>query len=53
MFPMLKLDAQIAPITRNILRVTLRNDRIHGTVESWWIFVENAENVELYHSENL
>ncbi|GBC25635.1 uncharacterized protein OCT59_020043 [Rhizophagus irregularis] len=58
MFPMLILEAQIAPITRNILRVTLIitpdfvwNDRIHGTVEPWWIFVEDSENVELYHSE--
>ncbi|RIA90966.1 Sec63 Brl domain-containing protein [Glomus cerebriforme] len=58
MFPMLELDAQIAPITRNVLRVTLSitpdfvwNDRIHGTVEPWWIFVEDAENADLYHSE--
>ncbi|CAI2176157.1 20276_t:CDS:10 [Funneliformis geosporum] len=58
MFPMLKLEAQVAPITRNILRVTLSitpdfvwNDRIHGIVEPWWIFVEDSENVELYHSE--
>jgi hypothetical protein len=55
---MLTLEAQIAPITRSILRVTLRitpdfvwNDRIHGTVEPWWILVEDAENIELYHSE--
>ncbi|CAI2174252.1 1160_t:CDS:10, partial [Funneliformis geosporum] len=58
MFPMLKLEAQVAPITRNILRVTLSitpdfvwNDRIHGVVEPWWIFVEDSENIELYHSE--
>ena len=58
MFPMLNLDVKIAPITRGILRVTLNivpdfiwNDRIHGTVEPWWIFVEDAENIELYHSE--
>ncbi|CAI2185070.1 14987_t:CDS:2, partial [Funneliformis geosporum] len=33
---MLKLVAQVAPITCNILR---------------WIFVEDSENIELYHSE--
>ncbi|CAG8491424.1 14313_t:CDS:10, partial [Racocetra fulgida] len=57
-FPLLKLDAQIAPITRNVLRVILSitpdfvwNERVHGTVEPWWIFVEDAEKSDLYHSE--
>ncbi|CAG8561643.1 11778_t:CDS:2, partial [Acaulospora colombiana] len=57
-FPSLKLDARIHPITRNILRVSLDitpefvwNDRIHGTVEPWWIFVEDLESVEYYHTE--
>ncbi|CAG8549453.1 12440_t:CDS:10, partial [Cetraspora pellucida] len=57
-FPLLKLDAQIAPITRNVLRLILSitpdfvwNERVHGTVEPWWIFVEDAENADLYHSE--
>ncbi|CAJ0834499.1 14079_t:CDS:10, partial [Entrophospora sp. SA101] len=57
-FPILKIDTHIAPITRSILRITLSitpdfvwNDRIHGTVEPWWILVEDSENVELYHSE--
>ncbi|CAI2167406.1 3556_t:CDS:2 [Funneliformis geosporum] len=34
MFPMLKLEAQVAPNT-----------------QPWWIFVEDSENIELYHSE--
>ncbi|RIB18575.1 Sec63 Brl domain-containing protein [Gigaspora rosea] len=57
-FPQLKLDAQVAPITRNVLRITLSitpdfvwNERVHGTVEPWWIFVEDAEKADLYHSE--
>ncbi|CAG8836084.1 12366_t:CDS:2, partial [Racocetra persica] len=57
-FPLLKLDAQIAPITRNVLRVILSitpdfvwNERVHGTVEPWWIFVEDVKKSDLYHSE--
>ncbi|CAG8452307.1 15922_t:CDS:10, partial [Dentiscutata erythropus] len=57
-FPLLNLDTQVAPITRNVLRVTLSitpdfvwNERVHGTVEPWWIFVEDAEKADLYHSE--
>ncbi|CAG8732465.1 14772_t:CDS:2, partial [Funneliformis mosseae] len=34
MFPMLRLEAQVALIT-----------------QPWWIFVEDSENIELYHSE--
>ncbi|CAG8485235.1 8101_t:CDS:10 [Diversispora eburnea] len=57
-FPLLKLDAQIFPITRSILRVTLYvtpdfvwQDSIHGSVEPWWILIDDNENPELYHSE--
>ncbi|KAG9295645.1 hypothetical protein G9A89_002963 [Geosiphon pyriformis] len=57
-FPMLSMEAQIAPITSNVLRVTLFitpdfvwNDRVHGTVEPWWIWVEDSQNIEIYHSE--
>ncbi|KAG0171135.1 hypothetical protein DFQ28_003899 [Apophysomyces sp. BC1034] len=57
-FPMLLLDVRIAPITRNVLNVELSitpdfvwNDRVHGTVEPWWIWAEDSENVEIYYSE--
>ncbi|CAO3640291.1 unnamed protein product [Cunninghamella blakesleeana] len=57
-FPMLQLDVRIAPMTRNVLHVDLTitpdfmwNDRIHGTVEPWWIWAEDSENVEIYYSE--
>ncbi|KAI8647168.1 Sec63 Brl domain-containing protein [Parasitella parasitica] len=57
-FPMLLLDARIAPITRNVLNVELTvtpdfvwNDRIHGSVEPWYIWAEDSENVEIYYSE--
>ncbi|KAI8983869.1 Sec63 Brl domain-containing protein [Pilobolus umbonatus] len=57
-FPMLLLDARIAPITRNVLHVELTvtpdfvwNDRLHGSVEPWYIWAEDSENVEIYYSE--
>ncbi|KAI7860666.1 Sec63 Brl domain-containing protein [Circinella umbellata] len=57
-FPMLLLDARIAPITRNVLNVELTitpdfvwNPRVHGSVEPWWIWAEDSENVEIYYSE--
>lgn len=50
-FPHLHLDATVSPITRSVLRVTLRitpqfewKDRLHGTVERWWIWVEVSRN---------
>jgi len=57
-FPNLSLEATVQPITRNVLRVALTitaafewNERIHGSVEPWWIWVEDAENEHFYHSE--
>jgi len=57
-FPSLHLEAEIAPITRTVLRMTLYitpnfvwNERVHGKVEPWWIWVEDAENTEILHSE--
>ena len=58
-FPQLKLGASIQPITRNVLRVQLSivpdfkwNDRMHGsTSEPWWIWVEDPETNNIYHSE--
>ncbi|KAF9586602.1 activating signal cointegrator 1 complex subunit [Lunasporangiospora selenospora] len=57
-FPSLFLETQVAPITRNVLRVILTitpdfvwNDRIHGFSEPWWIWVEDSNNTEILHSE--
>ncbi|KAI9341779.1 Sec63 Brl domain-containing protein [Zopfochytrium polystomum] len=57
-FPTLILEPEIAPVTRTVLRITLHitadffwNDRIHGMVEPFWIWVEDSENVEILHSE--
>ena len=58
-FPALSLDATIQPITRTVLRVRLTvtpdfewDTRIHGnSCEPWWVWVEDAENEHIYHSE--
>jgi len=58
-FPVLNLAASIQPITRTIIKVKLTitpdftwNDRIHGTTsEPFWVWVEDAENNCMYHSE--
>ncbi|KAM3573234.1 hypothetical protein VYU27_004769 [Nannochloropsis oceanica] len=56
--PYLEMSASVQPITRGILRMTVKiqasfdwSDRWHGTVEPWWIWVEDAENERVYHSE--
>ncbi len=57
-FPTLTVDAEIAPLNRDVLRIHLYltadfrwNDRHHGTSESYWIWVENSETSEVYHHE--
>ena len=57
-FPTLSVEAEIAPLNRDVLRIKLYltpdfrwNDRVHGTSESYWIWVENSETSEIYHHE--
>ncbi|KAI9887644.1 MAG: hypothetical protein M1823_000508 [Watsoniomyces obsoletus] len=57
-FPLLHIEAEIAPLNRDILRIRLHivpdfkwNDRHNGTSESYWILVENSETSEIYHHE--
>ncbi|KAF7524035.1 hypothetical protein G7054_g11547 [Neopestalotiopsis clavispora] len=57
-FPTLTVDAEIAPLNRDVLRIKLYltpefkwNDHIHGTTESFYIWVENSETSEIYHHE--
>ena len=57
-FPTLTVEAEIAPLNRDVLQVHLYlaadfrwNDRHHGTSESYWIWVENSETSEIYHHE--
>eukprot|EP00898_Chlorokybus_atmophyticus_P000832 jgi/Chlat1/174/Chrsp1S03247 len=56
--PYLEADARVSPITRTVLRVMLTlypafvwKDRFHGSAERFWIWVEDAENEHIYHTE--
>lgn len=57
-FPIISVEAEIAPLNRDVLRIRLFltpdfvwNERHHGTSESYWIWVENSETSEIYHHE--
>jgi antiviral helicase SLH1 len=57
-FPTLSVEAEIAPLNRDVLRIRLSlypeftwNDRHHGTSEGYWIWVENSDTSEIYHHE--
>eukprot|EP01137_Pigoraptor_chileana_P014178 Opistho-2@4958 len=59
-FPSLSLSATIQPITRTVLRVQLTivaeftwSERVHGTSDPWWIWVEDPDNEHIYHHEYL
>lgn len=57
-FPTVHVEAEIAPLNRDVLRVKLYvipdftwRDQIHGTSESFYVWVENSETSEIYHHE--
>ncbi|KAK5082315.1 putative steryl acetyl hydrolase mug81 [Lithohypha guttulata] len=57
-FPTVSVDAEIAPLNRDVLRMKLFlypefywNDKHHGTSEAYWVWVENSETSEIYHHE--
>nr|XP_045603528.1 activating signal cointegrator 1 complex subunit 3-like [Procambarus clarkii] len=57
-FPLLLLESVIQPITRTVLRVKLSitpeftwNDRVHGSQETYWIWVEDPDTNHMYHHE--
>ena len=57
-FPTLTVEAEIAPLNRDVLRIHLYltpdfrwNDQHNGASESYWIWVENSETSEIYHHE--
>lgn len=57
-FPMLLVDYEVAPLTRQVLRVKLYitpdfswNYKVHGTTEPFWIWVEDDEGTEILYSE--
>ncbi|KAJ1331608.1 antiviral helicase SLH1 [Microdochium nivale] len=57
-FPTVSVEAEIAPLNRDVLRVKLYitpdfwwNDHMHGKSESFYVWVENSETSEIYHHE--
>ncbi|RPA71984.1 Sec63-domain-containing protein [Ascobolus immersus RN42] len=57
-FPTISVESEIAPLNREVLRVKLKlladfrwDDRIHGTSESFWVWLENSETSDIFHSE--
>ncbi|ODA76273.1 hypothetical protein RJ55_08118 [Drechmeria coniospora] len=57
-FPTVQVEAEIAPLNRDVLRVKLHilpdfawKDAFHGTSESFYIWVENSDTSEIYHHE--
>lgn len=57
-FPTVHVEAEIAPLNRDVLRIKLFvvpdfawRDQMHGTSESFYIWVENSDTSEIYHHE--
>lgn len=57
-FPTISVETEIQPLNRDVLRIKLFitpefswNDKYHGASEPYWIWVENSETAEIYHSE--
>jgi len=57
-FPTVSVEAEIAPLNRDVLRIKLFiypdfrwDDRVHGSSESYYVWVENSETSEIYHHE--
>jgi len=57
--PILKIDTQLQPITRTVLRIKLTitpafkwSEKIHGTnSQQFWIWIEDPDTDNIYHSE--
>jgi pre-mRNA-splicing helicase BRR2 len=57
-FPRLDLSAHVQPITRAILRIDLTitpdfqwNSKVHGTAETFWVFIEDVDGETVLHHE--
>lgn len=57
-FPLLSVEYEVAPLTRQVLRVKLYLtpdftwfNKIHGNVEMFWIWVEDDDGSEILYSE--
>ena len=59
LIPFLSVEAKVQPITRAVLRIDMElraeftwSDKQHGTVEPFWIWIEDTNNEHIYHSES-
>jgi pre-mRNA-splicing helicase BRR2 len=57
-FPRLDLSAHVQPITRAVLRIDLTitpdfqwNAKVHGTAETFWVFIEDVDGEQVLHHE--
>ncbi|KAF7561752.1 hypothetical protein G7046_g2363 [Stylonectria norvegica] len=57
-FPTVHVEPEIAPLNRDVLRIKLHvipdfrwHDHVHGSSESYYIWVENSETSQVYHHE--
>jgi pre-mRNA-splicing helicase BRR2 len=57
-FPRLELAAHVQPITRSVVKIELTltpdfawDDKVHGFVESFWVFVQDGDQESILHSE--
>ena len=56
--PYIEVETSVQPITRSIIRIRVTltpkfrwNDRLHGAMQPFWIWVENPEEVGILHHE--
>lgn len=57
--PVVEVETSIHPITRTVLRVKITltanfrwNDRMHGTSEPFWLWIEDPNHNHIYHFES-
>ncbi|EFX02787.1 dead deah box DNA helicase [Grosmannia clavigera kw1407] len=57
-FPTLAVEATIAPLNRDVLRVRLVlqadfrwDEQMHGSSEAYYVWVEHSETAQMYHHE--
>ncbi|VBB85675.1 RNA helicase related to Ski2p, putative [Yarrowia lipolytica] len=57
-FPYMMMEADIAPITKSVLRVHLDiwadfhwDEKYHGKVQHFWLWVESSDNAHISHVE--
>lgn len=57
-FPTLHIETEIAPITKNVLKVKINLEpefiwdfKLHGKAQFFWIWVEDSDHLEILHFE--